>query len=167
MTETTTSPDSLNFMEEEKIPSGINVLTILTFIGCAIGLIFSIASPYLINFSKQMMDKASMQDGITDKQLIAIENGKAALEITQQYIVPLVIIALIGIVLCFIGALWMRKLKKDGFWLYVSGELLPVLCNFIFLGKYAFIDWKSGFNYLLPVVFIILYAMQIKYLVKK
>jgi len=164
MTEPTTSTDFLDDLTAKKIPSGINTLTILTYIGCGFGLISSIASPFLMTYSKQMMDKALTQDGLSDKQIATLEKSKEALEITHQYIIPLVIIGIIGIVLCFVGALMMRKLKKDGYWLYVAGELLPVIATVILLGQYAYIDWKSAFSYALPALFIILYSTQRKYL---
>jgi hypothetical protein len=167
MSETTVTPDALDFMEEQKIPSGINTLTILTFIGCALMLIFSLVTPFIMNYSKQMMDRAvSMQDNLTDKQLDDIQKAKTAFEITQQNMVPIMIIGIIGIALCFVGALWMRKLRKDGYWLYVAGEILPLIAGIIFLGKYEFINWGSYFGALLPIVFIILYTVQRKYLVK-
>jgi hypothetical protein len=168
MSELTTSPDALNFLEDEgkKIPSSLNTLTILTFIGCAIGMIFTLASPFIMNFSKQMLDKANAMDNLSDKQLADMQKAKTAIEIAQQNIVPIMIISIIGIALCFTGATWMRKLKKDGYWLYVAGELLPLIGGFIFMGKYQFIDWKSYLNILLPLVFVMLYAMQLKYLVK-
>lgn len=169
MNPSSSSNDVLNFAEENnsKLPQSLNVLTILTFIGCGIGALGAVATPFIMKFSKEMMDKASaMSTEMSDKQLAEIERGRHMIELTQQNIVPLTIIGVIGITACLIGALWMRKLKKDGYWLYVAGEVLPLVGNLIFLGTAAYADWKSYLGLIIPVVFIILYTMQRKYLVK-
>ena len=164
-----TTNDVLDFAEENnsKLPQGLNVLTILTFIGCGIGLIGAIATPFIMRFSKEMMDKAaSMSSDMTDKQLADIARGKQMIELTQQNIVPLTIVGVLGVLACLLGALWMRKRKKDGYWLYVAGEILPLIGSLIFLGTAAYADWKSYFGLIIPVVFIILYTVQKKHLIK-
>ena len=96
-----------------------------------------------------------------------IEKGKAAFESMQANMIPLMVISFLGIALCLVGALWMRKLKKDGFWIYAGGELLPVIGNFILLGT---AQYTSAFSVImavgLPLLFVILYSRQLKYLVK-
>ncbi|UEG48572.1 hypothetical protein LK994_07975 [Ferruginibacter lapsinanis] len=169
MNPSNSSNDVLNFAEENnsKLPQSLNVLTILTFIGCGIGALGAVATPFIMKFSKEMMDKAtSMSTEMSDKQLADIARGKHMIELTQQNIIPLTIIGVISIIACLVGALWMRKLKKDGYWLYVSGEVLPLIGNAVFLGAAAYADWKSYLGLLVPVVFIILYTLQRKYLVK-
>ena len=162
------SDDVLDFAKDtsSKLPQSLNVLTILTFIGCGIGALGVIATPIIMKFSKEMMDKATaMNPDMTTKQLADMENAKHMIELTQQNIIPITIISVISVVACLLGALWMRKLKKDGYWLYVVGELLPIVGNLIFLGAAAFSDWKSYIGLLVPAVFIVLYSIQKKYLV--
>ena len=169
MNDANPTPDVLNFPDSQKegLPGSLNVLTILTYIGCALGIIFSIATPFLLKFSITMMDKASgMKSDMSDKQLADIANGRHAVEMAQQNMVPLMILGIVGVILCFIGAMWMRKLKKDGYWMYLAGEILPVLGGFIFMGKYQFADWKSYMGVIIPVIFILLYTAQRKYLIK-
>ena len=50
----------MNPMEENKLPTSLNVLTILTFIGSAIGLIFS-----CYNFFAADKQVANMEDALT------------------------------------------------------------------------------------------------------
>jgi hypothetical protein len=151
-----------------KLPSGLNVLTILTFIGCGVGLLFSLLLPVFYKFMLGIMDKAkSSGKEFTTKELEDMEKGKTAMELAQANMVPLMIIGLVGIALCLVGAVWMRKLKKDGFWIYTAGELLPVLGTFIVLGTAQFTGVTSVLLAVgLPVLFVILYAMQRKHLVK-
>ncbi|MES2429482.1 MAG: hypothetical protein V4556_01020 [Bacteroidota bacterium] len=169
MNTTDASTDLLNFTEENKpkIPQGLNVLTILTFIGCAFGLLVTIATPFIMKFSLGMMDKAtSMNPDMGQKELTDMENAKKLMALTQQHMGPLIILGLLGIVACFIGALWMRKLKKDGFWVYVAGQIIPIAGSMIFLGTAQYQDWKSYFGLIIPLVFIVLYSMQRKHLVR-
>ncbi len=169
MTDTNSTSNVLDFAEGERptLPSGLKTLTILTFIGCGLGLLYTLAAPMLNKFFLSMMDKAaSSGQEMTTKQLEDIQKGRAAIELIQNNMVPILAISLVAIILCFIGALWMRNLKKDGFWIYTAGEILPVIGNFILLGSAQFTGVMSvliGVG--IPLLFIILYAMQRKYLV--
>ena len=166
-TKTTTDSENLNEFTTQALPRGLNVLTILTFIGSAIGAIFTLATPWLMKFSLNMINKASETGtDLTPKQITDMEASKKVIELTQTNMVPLLLIGAAGILLCFIGALMMRKLKKDGFWIYVSGQILPILGSFALLGMAQFTGITSYIMFLIPVVFIILYTMQRKYLVK-
>lgn len=167
MTDSFTPADQIELNEDgkPKLPSGLNVLTILTFIGCGIGLLFVLLTPVINKFFLEMMQKANTSE-MSAKQLGDMEKGKAVMELTMANLVPLMIIGIIGIVLCLVGAIWMRKRKKDGFWIYSGGELLPVIGNFIILGTAQFTGVMSVvFAIGIPVLFVILYAMQRKHLV--
>jgi hypothetical protein len=163
--------DVLNYDDtrnQAKLPSGLNVLTILTFVGCAIFGLFTLFSPIINKFVLGIMDKAASSGReLSAKQLADIEKGRAAIELANQNMIPIMAIGLAGIILCFIGALWMRKYKKDGYWMYVAGELAPVLGSFLILGTAQYTGVTSiliGIG--VPVLFVILYTMQRKYLTK-
>jgi len=153
--------------EKPQLPSGLNTLTILTFIGCGVGLLFTLLLPAISKFFLGFMDRAkSSGTELSTKQLADIEKGKASFELMQANMVPIMIVNLLGIVLCLVGAIWMRKLKKDGFWIYVGGELLPLIGSFIILGTAQYTGVASvvmGIG--IPVVFVVLYNMHRKYLV--
>ena len=154
--------------EKPKLPSGLNVLTILTFIGCAVFGLFTLFTPVILKWSSGLMDKA-LQSGqeLSQKQMADIEKGRAAMELAKQHMIPTMIIGLAGIVLCLLGAMWMRKLKKDGYWLYVAGELAPLIAGFAIMGSAQYTGVMSYiFGIGVPVLFVILYTMQRKHLVK-
>lgn len=169
MSEINTVSETSQFSEFEKkaLPTGINVLTILTFIGSGFALIMSLLSPWVTKFMLNLMDKsASSGAELTTKQLQDIADGKKALELMQANLYPLMIVGIIGAVLCIIGAQKMRRLKKDGFWIYTGAELFPLFAGFIMMGtaQYTSISsWVIGIG--VPVLFIILYAFQRKHLV--
>ena len=162
--------NSLNEFENpdgsKKLPGSLNVLTILTFIGCAFGLLWTAAAPFFFKFFGGMMEKAASNPDVTAKQLEEMQKGRASMEIMQANIVPIVITGLAGIILCFVGALWMRKLKKDGYWLYLGGQILPLAAGLIILGTSQITGVMSVLlGYGIPVLFIVLYTLQRKYLV--
>jgi uncharacterized membrane protein HdeD (DUF308 family) len=148
--------DSLNFAEKKPLPTAINVLTILTFIGCGLGLLGSLFSKQLMEFGLNVLQKQAESGDATSKQIEAYQKTKEAYALLSQHYTINLIIGLAGIVLCFLGALWMRKLKKDGYWLYLAGEVLPIVAGFIIVGTGGMVDWKSYIGLLIPALFIIL-----------
>ena len=167
MTETTfTDTEKLSEFQPKSLPGALNVLTILTFIGCALGAIFTFATPWLMKFTLGMMNKAAESGtDMTAKQVADFEAQRKVIELTQSNMIPLILIGAAGIILCFIGAIMMRKLKKDGFWIYVSGQLLPIIGTLAIMGTAQFTGVTSYLMFLIPIVFIVLYSMQRKYLV--
>lgn len=74
---------------------------------------------------------------------------------------------ILGAGLCLLGAVMMRKLKKDGYWLYIAGQVLPWIGNFLILGAGYFSGQMVGtiFMLLVALLFIVLYTTQRKNLV--
>ena len=166
-TKFTSGEENLSEYESQSLPRGLNVLTILTFIGCAIGAIFTLITPWLMKFLLGIMNKAAESGtDLTQKQVADMEASKKVIELTQANMVPLLAIGIVGVVLCFVGALMMRKLKKDGFWIYVAGQVLPIVGNLALLGMAQFTGVSSYIMFLIPFVFIFLYSRQRKFLVK-
>jgi hypothetical protein len=60
----------------------------------------------------------------------------------------------------------MRKLKKEGFYIYTVGELIPVIAGALLLGFST--QFNGVMSYIIglgiPVLFIILYANNLKHL---
>ena len=162
--------DKLDQSWEEKpaLPSSINVLTILTFIGSGLGLVYLACMPMLNKLMLGFMEKAtSSGEDIPASKLADIEQAKSMIELSQANIIPIMATGAIGIILCIVGAVWMRKLKKDGYWLYVAGELLPLIASFIILGTAQFTGVGSVIMIVgIPLLFISLYTMQLKFLVR-
>jgi hypothetical protein len=158
------------FMEapgSKKLPGSLNTLTILTFIGCGLGLIGAIFS--VVGAKDRYTKMEELQSsGNMDKVPGFMKSmvGPEAVELLRksyEYRIPLLLISLVGIGLCLYGALQMRALKKQGFYLWLAGEVFPVICSVILVGMGMF----NGFGMLaliIPVLFIILYGTQLKYL---
>lgn len=78
---------------------------------------------------------------------------------------PLLAVALICGGLCLYGVLQMRQLKKQGYTFYVVGELLPLVASAALLGFSSFSGFGGIFGTAIPILFVVLYTMQRKYLV--
>jgi hypothetical protein len=153
--------------EKPAIPSMLNTLTILTLIGSGVLGLLTMAMPALVSFFNRMMNNA-LQSGkeFSDKELADIEQGKQFFELLSENMVPLVAVGLIGCALCAMGAVMMRKLKKDGLWIYLAGQLVPLAVSFFLMGTNQFTGVSSVIsNLILPAVFSILYYTQRKFLV--
>lgn len=157
-----------NFMEEgkPKLPTFLNVLTILTFVWCAYELYTAIR-----NYSGGAEALAQMKKAQTQMENAPAWakkfTGPEMMELVQKGIdnrLPLLIISLVAIALCVFGAIEMRKLKKQGYFLWLFGELLPIIGAGLFLGA-AFFKSLVAIFLVFPVIFIILYTTQRKNLV--
>ncbi len=160
--------DMLDFNDGpgDKIPSSLIVLSILSFVGCGISAISA--------FWSFAMAKKSYQDLQTAQS--KMENapaflrkmvGPEMLEMARKAMenrMPILLVGLAGVVLCVWGALEMRKLKKQGFLLWVAGEFFPVIANFILLGAGVLAGFAL-FGLLIPIIFLILYGVNRKHLI--
>ncbi len=163
-----TSPDVLNFDQniKPKLPTGLNVLTILTFIGSAWELYNTISG--FTGGKKSLAELEKAQDKLAEAPAWAKKlAGPEVQEMMSQAInnrVPLLIMGLIAVALCVYGALQMRKLKKEGYFIWLVGEILPYITSIIFVP--ALFNTIFIYFSVIPVMFIILYTIQRKHLIK-
>ena len=165
--------DVLQFDENNapKLPSGLNVLTILTFIGCALQLLGTLWTFFNAKKSYDGIDKLTEQmnsgnmPSWAKKMMGDPETMVAMITKTYENRIPIVLLSLVAVALCFYGALQMRKLKKQGFLLYTIGEVLPFLTQLLFIGAFAFSGFTMYFGIAIALLFILLYSMQRKHLV--
>lgn len=162
--------DILNLEQKDmqKLPQMLNVLTILTYIGCALAVIGAIYNYFTIGASNKLiesMSTASQDAGSSTLQSVVNQSVDI---VKKQYEnrTLIMLFALVGAALCFYGAMQMRNLKKQGYMIYVIGELLPILSFAIFVGFGSLLGGASMImGTLIAAVFIILYSTQRKYLV--
>lgn len=162
--------DLLNLEQKDmsKLPSMLNVLTILTYIGCAVGAILAIWGYFSAAISYKAYQELGSGDLKTENKALDSLMSGAQEMVKKSYDNRLMIMlfSLIGIALCFYGAMQMRNLKKQGYLIYVIGELLPIVSFAVFVGFGNFLGAMSMIFYVLfAAVFIILYTTQRKALV--
>jgi hypothetical protein len=168
MSEITNIKDQLNLEEGDfaKLPSSLNTLTILTYIGCGLGLIGSIYN-FTTTSSAYELFKAKQAQSVSTGNSMADKIISAGADIIQKsydnrYLI--LIISLVGIGLCFWGAAQMRNRQKKGLTIYLIGEWLPLLISIIIFGGGLFGGMSLIVGAIVPVIFTILYLAQRKHL---
>ncbi|HSN61422.1 MAG TPA: hypothetical protein VLR49_10835 [Ferruginibacter sp.] len=165
--------DSLSSSEFDKptLPTGLNVLTILTFIGCGIQLLgtaytFMSAQKTFDEKDKMMAQMNSGEmPGWAKSMMPNMENYEEMVTKSFENKLPILIIGLVAVALCVYGAIQMRKLQKQGFLFYVIGQLLPFISTALFLGMYMFSGVGFAVGAGITVLFILLYAINRKHLI--
>ena len=150
------------------IPSTLNVLTILTFIGCAIGLLSTIYQQLTAKTTLETMEKMQGTEAVEKmpefaKKMYSPESIEM-LRISYENRIPLLIITLVSLALCFFGALQMRQLKKQGYFLWLIGEILPLVGSVLFVGMNSLTGFVGMVVLSITAIFVILYSFQLKHL---
>lgn len=152
---------------KRRLPGSINVLTILTIIAVSIFTILSFVgyafadTQYKRNEEILNSENYEKMPGFAKKFLN--EDSVAFDKKMAENKLPILLINLIGLGLCLVGAIQMRKLMKQGFYLWLLGEVLPLIAMIALIGFSSI----SGFKFigvLIAALFIFLYARQLKYM---
>ncbi|MEO5997239.1 MAG: hypothetical protein ABIN89_10880 [Chitinophagaceae bacterium] len=150
------------------IPGTLNVLTILTFIGCGLGLIFTIYQQVTAKTTLETMEKMQGTEAVEKmpefaKKMYSPENMEM-MRISYENRIPLMIITLVSLVLCLFGAIQMRQLKKQGYFLWLIGEILPFVGSVLFVGMNSLTGFAGMVGLTIVAIFVILYSFQLKHL---
>jgi hypothetical protein len=145
------------YVQDAKLPTFLNVLTILTFIGSG----FGVLGAFFLPFTCKMLDKLADNPAMTESQMEATAK-------MCENVNFMIISAIIGAGLCIFGALQMRKRKKMGFFIYLAGTFLPLILSIIMNGMSSVTaDTKTMVITVIgSLLFPILYATQLKELTK-
>jgi len=160
----------LSEFEEKEKTGNLKTLTVLTFIGCGLALFGAVYGFATADSSYDKMQEA-INNGSVDKlpgfvkDMYSPERMEMMKKMGENKI-PILIINLIATGLCLVGAIQMRRLKADGYWMWLIGEILPYLAMGFFLGAASVTGVFMYISYAIVAVFIILYSMQRKYLKK-
>ncbi len=173
MSDQTITNDSLSASEFNKplLPSGLNVLTILTFIGSGIQLLFSIFG--FFNAEKTYLEREKTMEQMSSAKMPgwlksimpSMENYEAMITKSYENRLPIFVLGVVALGLCIYGAMQMRSLKKQGYLFYVIGQLLPYATSALFIGTMAFAGGGFLFFSGITLVFILLYTFQRKHLI--
>ena len=153
----------------EKPSSTLNVITILTIIASileiprAVFAYVNAAADY--ERLKTLMNTGDLQKAPGFVKSLVNEKSLHIAEKMMENRMPMMIAILAGSVLCLVGAFAMRKLKAQGYSLWLIGEFLPIAATAIFIGADAFTG-LSLIAYIFPVLFLVLYTVHLKELVK-
>lgn len=148
-------------------PQFLTILCILTFLSCALGLYNSImtiatadtAASITQEVLSEASDKIQEKDsaGFVDKILGSVSKG-----LTADNLRRLGISQLVYNLFTLIGAILMFRLRKMGFYAYVSGVALGFILPIILVGGIIGVGSSAGVFF--SVVFAILYGLNLKYM---
>ena len=153
-----------------KRPTFLTVLCILTFIGSGWGVLsqlFSLLFTNLVDVSAQteqlntMMD--NMESGAGTSFLSGIlSSSQEVMQATMMHAKSIAVISLVLSLLSLCGAILMFSLRRIGFYIYTVAQLLLLFVVPYFAGFSMLVVMGMLFSALFTVVFIILYALNLK-----
>lgn len=163
--------DEINLLDEEisintspkQIPIFLQVLCILTFVGAGITTLSTLFSIFTIG---QLENSMKAMDDVFSNTDSGIDFGNSYRWTKISYV-----LSLIGAILCLTGALFMWRLKKIGFYIYIIGQILPLIGSFMTMNSMFKNSMFAGFGMiamvfgmLFPVAFIIMYGLNLKHM---
>ncbi len=170
MTDINEIKDHLNLENKDmqSLPQMLNVLTILTYIGSGLGILGGIYNFFTICTSVAAMENLgdmSETSGLGKTMGNFVEGAMMLAQKQCDNKLIILIATLVGCGLTIYAAMLMRNRKKQGFNIYVVGELLLPVLSIVLLGSGAMSGMLLMTGLLFPIIFIILYFTQRKNLV--
>jgi hypothetical protein len=167
--------------EPEKRPSFLTWLCILTFIGSGWAIIsciwsYTTAAKTSTMFSQNIemkrdstLQKDTAAVSIDQKHSTFEGNIKASFSkiLKKENIRKTAIGGFIAALLTLTGALFMWHLKKKGFFIYITGVVFGILVPFYIFGNDLIAVGASSFANFFGLVFIALYALNLKSMERK
>lgn len=134
-------------------PVFLTVLCVLTFVGSGLYIIYSFYTFSWIS---------GLGEGMTGDLMETEFGNYLRWYKLERYV------AIIGAIGCSIGAYFMLKMKRFGFYIYVVSQILPLALGVVTMNS---LGGAGGFQFItlilsaiFPVGFIILYSLNYKYL---
>lgn len=162
--------EEINLLDEEinndagtkTIPVFLKVLCILTFVGAGIGILSSLGSIFTMG---KLEENMRVMDETFSNSDIGVDFGNSYRWTKISYILNL-----IGSLLCLTGALIMWRLRKYGYYIYIFGQVLPLIASFMlmnsmFSGAFGGLTIiMTFFGMIFPIAFIIMYGLNLKHM---
>lgn len=149
---------------EGKRPQFLTVLCILTYVGSGLAIFAGIIGILMMGAMETLTSNLSDMSDLSNTTGPDLENMYRWTKISQ-------ILALIGAVLCLVGALVMWNLKKNGFYIYVFGQIIPLIGSFMTMNSVFSSSPFAGFGVfamiigsMFPLAFIIMYGINLKHM---
>ncbi len=147
----------------DELPQMLNVVTILTFIGSGLAILMS--SYRLITKTKQI---DSLNDTIvllekSDSQNFLMDSALQGIKLNIEHFTLLNSVPILAGIICIIGAILIRKLKKNGYYIYILGCILEIAIPAIMIGG-VILGGMLLFGSIFSILFIILYGVNLKHL---
>lgn len=165
--------------EEKQRPNSLKILCILSFIGVGLMLLSS-AINFNQTFIKTAEQKAIEREQTYEMMLQAkpemADQMIQAMVDAEQYAAATWTIGFVCNLITLVGVILMWKMKMNGYYLYLTGELLPWILPFLFAGGMAsfkalggmlgpaFAGILMGLMIVQDIIFLVLYTLNRKHL---
>lgn len=163
--------DEVNVQSKSR-PTFLTVLCILTFVGAGIGFLGAVYGLATIQSTIAQLEQS--RDSLSELGSTFGDDFNdimaSQIEVTKKYGLISAILNTVGNGLCLLGAFWMWSLKKNGFYVYIIGQILPLIASFglmggMDLGMFAGLAVGAMIvGAMIPVAFIIMYGLNLKHM---
>lgn len=162
-------------METKKRPAFITVLGILSFIGVGWQIISGIitmgagaVASSVTNAGSSYAEDLSNVEGMENVEgmnqaMSGLSEAVEAANRLAQNATLLGIINIVAALVCLLGVIWMWKLMKKGFYVYVIGELAAPIATLVLVG-FGLGGFMATLGFIFPIIFIILYGINLKHM---
>lgn len=153
-------------------PTFLTVLCILSFIGGLWGVVEGFRTGFT-DKAQQDLEQArveieeamgAMQGQESEFAQRIMEQGMIMAEQAAAQAKSLGIVGLVTSLISLLGVWMMWNLRKTGFWVYTLAALVGLIAPLYFLGFSTMAFIALGFGGLVSIVFIILYAVNLKHM---
>ncbi len=152
-------------------PVFLTVVCILSYVGLGMSILNGLAGALfgrLTTLFAPLVKKAMQEDvdleDIPERLRDLIVNSLSAVHKAMEYATTMAILSVVLYLIALLGVIYMWQLKKSGFYLYTGAKIFIVLIPFIFLG-FNFLTYIAlVVNGLFVLLFIILYAVNLKHM---
>lgn len=165
---------SVEEVTSNKRPTFLTVLCIITFIVSGFSFFGSVEDMFSSNStSQEEWDEMTLQfeemsenmdSDMQDMMASIMESMAGMMETQESSHIILVVIGILATLLSLLGAFWMFKLKKIGFYTYIVSKIVGVLGPLAIFGFSVFSLLMYAGGFFAAVVFIILYGTNAKHL---
>lgn len=157
--------------QQSGLPVFLKVLCILTFVGTGLGIIGALYNIFAFDFTIKQLEN---QQEMLSSGFNPLGDMSGLIEATKKWGMISYFLTLAGNILCLIAALMMWKLKKIGFFIYIFGQILPMISAILISssikggGGSGFMNMASSVGIIITGIFvtafIIMYAVNFKHL---
>lgn len=142
--------------KSQKRPAFLTVLCILTFVGSGLTMLYSFFMWISFTAAERMFDAFGDMGDVQDESFRMF-----------GWLKFLMLTYLISAVLCVAGAIFMMFMRKIGFYIYIVGQIAPLVVLGVMLGANVQNEFGMAgmvFTAIFPVGFIVMYGLNFKYL---
>ncbi|MCW3126317.1 MAG: hypothetical protein JWO03_1975 [Bacteroidetes bacterium] len=169
--ESNTNFDQVNPAPSIARPAFLIVLCILTFIGSSYGVYSGISGYFTADFRARVMSETQnkmdeQMSNTAQPEMLKNFMGSMFSNMSADNIRKSSLINLIANLLTLGGAVLMWGFRKSGYYLYIAGTIIWIIIPLIFFGGGLLGGISSGLYALVGIAFIIMYGVNVKYMVK-